>query len=287
MRRLRFVELAEDGEHLVVAADDDDRYPEPGPVDRGTADGPGAGDGGVRYLVPIDDRLRAALAPRQRTVPVAVPAVVAGPALRPKDIQIRIRAGASPEQVAAESGMSVDRVMRFAYPVLAERAQVVEQARRARVRRGDPISPTLAERVDGRLEARGVDPESVKWDSWKREDGTWLVAANWHSAERDRTARWMFELTTKVLVPEEDMAQHLTGEEERPFSGRLTPVTPLAAAARAAANGEHATEPIPSVADLVPTRRPRVYPDDPDETESGRVRVPSWDEILLGPRRPR
>lgn len=260
MRRLRFVELAEDGEHIVVAADDDERY-----------------------LVPLDDRLRSVLgAP---AVPVAVPAVVSGPALRPKDIQVRIRAGASPEQVAAESGMSVDRVMRFAYPVLAERNQVVEQARRARVRRGDPTSPTLAERVDGRLEARGVDPEQVRWDSWKREDGTWLVVANWHSAERDRTARWMFELTTKVLVPEEDMAQHLTGEEERPFAGRLTPVTPLAAAARAAANGDHATEPIPSVADLVPSRTPRVYADDPDETEPRRVRVPSWDEILLGPRR--
>jgi Protein of unknown function (DUF3071) len=259
MRRLRFVELAEDGEHLVVAADGDDRY-----------------------LVVLDDRLRGALGPQK---PVAVPAVVAGPALRPRDIQVRIRAGASPEQVAAESGMSVDRVMRFAYPVLAERNQVVEQARRARVRRGDPTSPTLAERVDQRLEARGVDPEAVRWDSWKREDGTWLVVAAWRSAERDRTATWMFELTTKVLVPEEDMAQHLTGEEERPFSGRLTPVTPLAAAARAAANGDHATEPIPSVAELVPSR-PRPVEDDPDgESGSRRVRIPSWDEILLGPRR--
>jgi Protein of unknown function (DUF3071) len=261
MRRLRFVELAEDGEHLVVAADDDDRY-----------------------LVYVDDRLRTALGP----APMPRPApVVIGAALRPKDIQIRIRAGASPEDVAAESGMSVEKVMRFAYPVLAERAQVVEQARRARVRRGDPTSPTLAERVDERLEARGVDPEKVRWDSWKREDGTWLVVANWRSAERDRVARWMFELTTKALVPEEDMAQHLTGEEERPFSGRLTPVTPLAAAARAAANGDHATEPIPSVAELVPSRQPpRVAPEDEGaDGESRRVRIPSWDEILLGPRR--
>jgi hypothetical protein len=261
MRRLRFVELAEDGEHLVVSADGDDRY-----------------------LVALDDRLRAALGPQQ---PVAVPAVVAGPALRPRDIQVRIRAGASPEQVAAESGMSVDRVMRFAYPVLAERSQVVEQARRARVRRGDPTSPTLAERVDQRLEARGVDPEKVRWDSWKREDGTWLVVATWRAADRDRTATWMFELTTKVLVPEEDMAQHLTGEEERPFSGRLTPVTPLAAAARAAANGEHATEPIPSVAELVANRPRQPMEDSEDESGSRRVRIPSWDEILLGPRRSR
>ena len=114
-------------------------------------------------------------------------------------------------------------------------------------------------------------------------------ARRWHSAERDRTATWMYELSTKVLVAEDDMAQHLTGEEDRPFTGRLTPVTPLAAAARAAANGEHATEPIPSVADLVPTRH-----DPPPGTAAAgtaqagqerRTRVPSWDEILLGPRR--
>jgi Protein of unknown function (DUF3071) len=257
MRRLRFVESAEDGEHLVVAADDDDRY-----------------------LLLVDDRLRTALGPAP--MPPPPPALITGPPLRPKEIQIRIRAGASPEQLAAESGMSLDRVMRFAYPVLAERGQVVEQARRARVRRGDPTSPTLAERVDERLEARGVDPAAVRWDSWKREDGTWLVAATWRSAERDRVARWMYELTTKALVPEEDMAQHLTGEEERPFSGRLTPVTPLAAAARAAANGDHPTEPIPPMADLMPSRP---LPVEDDGTGERRVRIPSWDEILLGPRR--
>ncbi len=260
MRRLRFVGLAEDGAHLVVSADGDDCY-----------------------LLPIDDALRGAVrgssGQRQLSLPLVTP-------LTPREIQSRVRAGSTPEQVAAESGMSIDRVMRFAYPVLAERVQVVQQARRARVRR-DPAAPTLAELVDGRLEARGVDPEAVTWDSHKREDGTWLVVARWRSAERDRTATWMFELTTKALVAEDDLAQHLTGEEDRPFSGRLTPVTPLAAAARAAANGEHATEPIPSVAELVPHRQdpPATSADAADEQSERRVRVPSWDEILLGPRR--
>src|SRR5262249_34040921 len=147
-------------------------------------------------------------------------------------------------------------------------------------------APLLGELFDERLEARGVDPAAVSWDSWKREDGTWMVVANWRSADRDRTATWMFELSTKVLVAEDDLAQHLTSEEDRPFAGRLTPVTPLAAAARAAAYGEHATEPIPSVADLVPTRPdpPGAAPE-PDQEGRRRVRVPSWDEILLGPRR--
>jgi hypothetical protein len=263
MRRLRFVGLAEDGVHLVVSTDDDDDC----------------------YLLPVDDELRRAVRglTGQQQPPLAPPPATA---LRPREIQLRIRAGASAEQLAAESGMSVERVMRFAYPVLAERSQVVQQARRARVRR-DPGAPTLAEVVDPRLDARGVDPATVRWDSWKREDGTWLVVASWGLADRARTATWMYELSTRALVAEDDLAQHLTGEDERPFAGRLTPVTPLAAAARAAAYGEHPTEPIPSVAELVPTRPERAAVDDepPEGGGQRRVRVPSWDEILLGPRR--
>jgi hypothetical protein len=259
MHRLRFVGLAEDGAHLVVSTTADDCY-----------------------LLPIDDALRGAVrgTAGQQRLPLSL-----GTPLTPREIQARVRTGDTPEQVAADSGMSIERVMRFAYPVLAERNQVVEQARRALVRR-DAAAPTLAERFDERLEARGVDPATVSWDSHKREDGTWMVVARWRSAERDRTATWMFELTTRALVAEDDLAQHLTGEEDRPFTGRLTPVTPLAAAARAAANGEHATEPIPSVADLVPTRHdPPPSDENAEQGTERRVRVPSWDEILLGPRR--
>ncbi|HSV65171.1 MAG TPA: septation protein SepH [Mycobacteriales bacterium] len=270
MRKLRFVGLAEDGVHVVARADD------------GTED----------FLLPLDDALRVAVGggpARGRPVPAAETP------MRPKDIQARVRAGYSPEQVAAESGQPVERVLRFAHPVLAERSQVVTEARKARVRR-DVGAPSLAEVVDERLAARGVDPEAVAWDSWKREDGTWMVVARWRSADTDRAATWMFDLPGKILAAEDDLAQHLTGEEDRPFAGRLTPVTPLAAAARAVAGGEGATEPIPPLAALVrPAGTDPPAEDDAEDGEDGdreegsirRVRVPSWDEILLGaPRRP-
>src|SRR5262249_18476919 len=111
MRRLRVVGLAEDGGHLVVSTDADDCF-----------------------LLPSEEEPRAAARGQagQQQLPLAPPTP-----LRPREIQVRVRAGASPEQVAAESGMSVERVMRFAYPVLAERSQVVLQARRTRIRR-DP-----------------------------------------------------------------------------------------------------------------------------------------------------
>ena len=55
--------------------------------------------------------------------------------LRPRDIQARIRAGETPEDVAAAAQTSVDKIMGFATPVLAERAYQAELAQKASVRR--------------------------------------------------------------------------------------------------------------------------------------------------------
>ena len=44
-------------------------------------------------------------------------------ALRPKDIQSRIRAGASVAQIAESAGMEISKVERFAHPVLLERSR--------------------------------------------------------------------------------------------------------------------------------------------------------------------
>ncbi len=74
----------------------------------------------------IDARLRRALAgapdsTRQLEIPMES-------TLRPRDIQTRIRAGETPESVAQAAGTSVEKIMAFAAPVLAERAHVAERA---------------------------------------------------------------------------------------------------------------------------------------------------------------
>ena len=55
--------------------------------------------------------------------------------LRPRDIQARIRAGETPESVAAAAQTTVDKVMPYAAPVLAEREHVAERAQRSSIRR--------------------------------------------------------------------------------------------------------------------------------------------------------
>ena len=73
-------------------------------------------------------------------------------ALRPRDIQARIRAGESPEDVAASRPDHVDAIMPFAAPVLAERAHVAESAQGPRPpHAGDRRARTSARRSPSHL----------------------------------------------------------------------------------------------------------------------------------------
>ena len=88
--------------------------------------------------------------------------------LRPKDIQAKIRAGASVEQIASAAGVDIDRVERFANPVLLERARAAELATAAHPVLADgPSVLTLLETVTSALVARGLDPEATNWDAWR------------------------------------------------------------------------------------------------------------------------
>ena len=95
------------------------------------------------FIVPLDDKVLAAVAEavaRDIGGPASAEAdVVAGEvvpkrlrsesALTPREMQSRLRAGRSIEEVAAEAGVDTEWVARFAVPILAEQAQVVELAR--------------------------------------------------------------------------------------------------------------------------------------------------------------
>ena len=140
---------------------------------------------GTEFTVDIDARLRAALGgePRrpERPVPQSSGKVESqmDSMLRPRDIQARIRAGETPESVAAAAKTTVEKVMPYAAPVLAEREHVAERAQRSSIRRPAGEAPggarTLGDAITGHLHARNVDPEIVTWDAWRREDGRWSL----------------------------------------------------------------------------------------------------------------
>jgi hypothetical protein len=203
MRPVRFVALSEDG-HAFVLADEVGRL----------------------LALPIDDRIQAAVRP-ERTGSSTVSPSPGHPAdpdasLSPRDIQARIRAGESADEVARIAGVPVDRVLRYAGPVLQERAMLAQHARRTRLRNSDR-GASLAEIVDGRLAQHGVDAEKISWDAYRRDDGTWRIVATWPSGKATAQAMWELDKTRQQVIPHDDMAQYLCTERPAPILGQEPP----------------------------------------------------------------
>ncbi|RZI10909.1 DUF3071 domain-containing protein, partial [Staphylococcus aureus] len=146
-----------------------------------------------QFKLPVDDRLRAALRddsvqPEQAQLDIEVTNV-----LSPKEIQARIRAGASVEQVAAASGPDIARIRRFAHPVLLERSRAAELATAAHPVLADgPAVLTMQETVAAALVARGLNPDSLTWDAWRNEDSRWTVQLAWKAGRSDNLAHFRF-----------------------------------------------------------------------------------------------
>jgi len=170
---------------------------------------------GNEFTAEIDDRLRAALpadSPRRSEPPVNQPST-----LRPRDIQTRIRAGESAEEVAAAAGTTVDKIMAFAGPVLAEREHMAERAQKASVRRraGDPAGTarTLGDAVAAHLRTVGLEPEGVVvWDSFRRPDGRWKLTGEYSTSIRSGIAELTFDVQGNYVALDNDDARWLVGD---------------------------------------------------------------------------
>ncbi|MCZ7421310.1 MULTISPECIES: septation protein SepH [unclassified Micromonospora] len=198
MRPVRFVALSEDGQALVLAD-----------------------EVGRLLALPLDERIAGALhaEPGTPTLAVAPAAADPVPSLSPRDIQARIRSGESAEDVARIAGVPVDRVLRYAGPVLQERAMLAQHARRTRLKGAEKPTP-LAEVVNGRLAQHGIDTEKISWDAWRRDDGTWRIVATWPSGKATAQAVWDLDKTRQSVAPHDDMAQYLCAERPTPILGQ-------------------------------------------------------------------
>ncbi|MEU8527057.1 MULTISPECIES: septation protein SepH [Streptomyces] len=190
MPELRVVAVSNDGTRLVLKAADS-----------------------TEYTLPIDERLRAAV--RNDRARLGQIEIEVESHLRPRDIQARIRAGASAEEVAQLAGIPVDRVRRFEGPVLAERAFMAERARKTPVRRpGENTGPQLGEAVQERLLLRGAEKDTVQWDSWRRDDGTWEVLLVYRVAGEVHSASWTYDPPRRLVQAVDDEARSLIGETD-------------------------------------------------------------------------
>ena len=188
MQELRFVAVSEDGRYAVLAV-------------------PGRS---ARFTLPIDERLRAvALGQTSRLAQYEIE--VESP-LRPKEIQARIRAGETVEEIADAAGIAVERVRWFEGPVLAERAYIADQAQTASVRRPGESAPgpRLGEITAERLASAGADSDDVQWDARKRGDGNWQVQLTFTSGGRLHVAEWVFDPRRRHVIPADDNAARMS-----------------------------------------------------------------------------
>jgi hypothetical protein len=200
MRPVRFVALSEDG-HALVLADEVGRL----------------------LALPRDERVSSALRGDGGSGQPAYPAAGgAEPSLSPRDIQSRIRSGESADEVARIAGVPVDRVLRYAGPVLQERAMLAQHARRTRLKTSERGAP-LAEVVDRRLAQHGVDAEKISWDAYRRDDGSWRVVASWPSGKATAQAAWELDKARTLVTPHDDMAHYLCTERPTPILGQEEP----------------------------------------------------------------
>lgn len=114
--------------------------------------------------------------------------------LRPRDIQERIRGGATIQDLAAEMGVPESRVEPYAHPVLQERARVAELAKESHpVREDGPARLNLWEVLETAFAARGADLHGSQWDAYRAPGGTWVVTVAWRSGSALHTAEWTIQ----------------------------------------------------------------------------------------------
>jgi Protein of unknown function (DUF3071) len=199
MQELRLVAVSEDGTYCVLAV-------------------PGRGG---RFVLPIDDRLRTVA--RGQFSRLAQYEIEVENPLRPKEIQDRIRAGETAEEIADAAGIPIDRVRRFEGPVLAEREYRAQEAQRSTVR-GHTESgpgPRLGEIVTERLADAGASADTLAWDSRKRADGNWQVQLQFTMDHRPQLAEWVFDPRRRHVIPADDLARRLCLPQADWPAGRL------------------------------------------------------------------
>jgi hypothetical protein len=162
--------------------------------------------------------------------------------LTPREIQVRVRSGESPREIAEQSGMPLDRVLRFASAVVQERLRITGEARNGRARRNSPDGEfvVFGEHVDSRFTAHGIEPGAVSWDAYRNEEGSWVLSAGWHGGDLKRVARWTFALSSRTVSPIDDTAADLLSD--RP----IRPVVHVVYDIPIANPADSVTGPIPS-----------------------------------------
>lgn len=242
-------------------------------------------ENGDEFAVAVDDHIRRSINTNDNATVTKTDSGIS-----PRDIQTRIRRGETAEAIAAEAGVDLARIERYAGPVFAERSYMAKRASETLVRRphGEVV---LGELATGQLANRGIDTLTLVWDSYRRDDGRWTVTVSWARGSGGGIASWIFDPLAQSIVALDDEARWLFDEaaganstaakveEPKPrLVGLPTVSEPVDEELEppAWAGPGHPTMPVPMpvATNPAPAATPVAAIDD----------SPSWDDILFGHR---
>jgi hypothetical protein len=269
---------------------------------------------GAEFTLRISDILRATVnQPRLTSVPVADENTV----MSVKEIQRRLRAGETMDSIARDGNISIDKVERFSGPILQERLFIIDQVHSLTPRRDGKDSGrdalTFLDIVISKLAPRGVDVDSLDWNTWRIDDGTWTIELHYPNRDGLGSAQFSYDTHRRTITPLDDNAAWMMGEEapvRRIEAGLIysEPTHPSRAAERIEPKEPIRIDsaPIRSIASMLddlpdndPTdeefeaeisrETPRLVsiretpaPGDKQDGITARAKVPSWDEIMFG-----
>lgn len=268
MSELRFTGKSEDGNHLAL-------------VD---------GDGNT-FSLRISDTLRATVNQSRLS---SVPPVDATESISVKEIQRRLRAGESFEQIARDGQTTVDKVERFSGPIMQEREYILNRARELVMRRDVHRSDlTFFDVVLSKLAPRGVDTDAISWNTWRLADGTWHIELHYPNRDGNGLATWNFDLARRALDATDNNGAWLI-DEDAPVRVITPGIIHSEPTHPSRLEEAPAAREIPSADDLfeLPEEKPEtprlaVIREAPSVADSqdgitARAKVPSWDEIMFG-----
>ena len=234
---------------------------------------------GNQYSLRISDTLRATVNQPRLSAVTNIEEVVTTTV---KEVQARLRGGESIDSISRTTDWSVEKIENYAGPILQERAFIISQALATQIRR-EPHAPYLETAVANQLAPRGVDMNSIEWNTLRLPDGNWELTLYYplrdgSPSEAKGEAVWLFNLGRRALSAHDDGARWIGGEAKPKATTQTFGNIPQTEAPRLVSIKE-------DVAPYAPT--PLVAVDDVDEEEkrdgvTRRIKIPSWDDIMFG-----
>ncbi|MDO4251685.1 MAG: septation protein SepH [Rothia sp. (in: high G+C Gram-positive bacteria)] len=203
MLELHLAGIHDDGEHLVLESAE-----------------------GSQFSLQIDQELRASISRARKIQPARERLKMSD--FGPRDIQSRFRQGATVEEIVAESGWDADRVRRYEWPIVAERANIINVARSLLIsqshtgRSSDASALPLEEHIIRVAKKYKFSQAQPDWNTFQQESGQWTISLDFDLTEQMKAAiprgivfpaRWSYNPANQSIYASNEAAYFLMGRD--------------------------------------------------------------------------